>query len=143
MAWVYLILISVVPTLVACALLSLVTPPDEPPPRWRTVLAGWLTGLAQRLRREDPEPVDPPSDPFRTLRLQQRLGVVAGHVRRLEDDEHTFARAERIIASQLAYDDLLAEACRMAGVEVRATAPGDPQERFRKEVELAARGWTW
>lgn len=143
MAWVYLILISVVPTVVACALLTLVSPPDEPPPRWRTAVARWLEALVHRLRPEPPPASETASDPFLTLRLQQRLGVVAGHVRRLERDEHTFARAERIIASQLAYDDLLAEACQLAGVEVRQAAPGDPQERFRKEVELAERGWTW
>ncbi|WP_449385996.1 hypothetical protein [Cellulomonas soli] len=44
---------------------------------------------------------------------------------------------------RLAYDELLAEACRLAGVEVGPHAKGDPAERFREEVELASRGWAW
>ena len=75
--------------------------------------------------------------------MQERLGVVADHVRSLELDPRTFARAERIIASQLAYDQLLVEACQLAGVEVQPAAKGDPAERFREEVELASRGWAW
>jgi hypothetical protein len=75
--------------------------------------------------------------------VQVRRGGVADHLRRLEEDTHAWARAERIIASQLAYDALLAEACRLAGVEVLPRAKGDPWERMREEVELASRGWTW
>ncbi|MEV7974259.1 hypothetical protein [Cellulomonas sp. NPDC089187] len=82
-------------------------------------------------------------DPFDALLVQTRLGIVAQHLRRLEDDPHAWARAERIIAGQMAYDQLLAEACRLAGVEVLPRAKGDPWERLREEVELTARGWTW
>jgi len=102
-------------------------------------VAGHLEHVAARLRRER----KPEYDPFMTLRVQERLGIVADHVRSLELDPHTFARAERIIASQLAYDQLLAEACHLAGVEVQVVAKGDPSERFREEVELASRGWAW
>lgn len=138
MNWALLLLCAAAPTVVLTAVWSLIPSPDEPP-HWRAALAGRLERAAARLRRERPAA----EDPFSTLRVQQRLGVVANHVRRLEEDQHTFARAERIIASQLAYDQLLAEACRMAGVEVRPAAKGDPAERFREEVELASRGWTW
>ncbi len=138
MTWALLLLTSLIPTVVLCGLWSLIPSPDEPP-RWRVALAESLEALADRLRRPRPAALDP----FLTLRVQQRLGVVAEHVRLLEGDERAFARAERIIASQLAYDQLLAEACRLAGVEVRPAATGDPQERFREEVELTARGWTW
>lgn len=138
MTWALLILISVAPTVLLCAVWSLIPSPEEPP-RWRVALAERLEALAERLH---PRHVDP-YDPFLTLRVQQRLGAVAAHVRRLEADERTFARAERIIASQLAYDQLLAEACHLAGVEVLPAATGDAQERFREEVELAARGWSW
>ncbi|QGQ18131.1 hypothetical protein GC089_01175 [Cellulomonas sp. JZ18] len=138
MTWALLLLCAAAPTVLLWAVWSLI-PSAEEPPRWRTALAGRLERLAARLRRERRVP----EDPFSTLRVQERLGVVANHVRRLEEDQRTFARAERIIASQLAYDQLLAEACRMAGVEVRPAATGDPAERFREEVELASRGWTW
>lgn len=138
MTWALLLLASAAPAALLCALWCLIPSPDEPP-RWRTTLAGALEAVAARLRRHPA----PTYDPFVTLRVQSRLGAVAEHVRRLEDDERTFARAERIIASQLAYDQLLAEACRLAGVDVHPAFTGDRQERFREEVELAARGWTW
>ncbi|MDQ0425200.1 hypothetical protein [Cellulomonas iranensis] len=138
MTWFLLLVVSVAPSVVLLGVWSLFPSPDEPP-RWRTWLAARLEVVAARLRHPEPEPYDP----FRTLRVQQRLGAVADHVRRLEVDVHAYARAERIIASRLAYDALLAEACGLAGVEVRPAALGDAQERFREEVELAARGWTW
>ena len=53
---------------------------------------------------------------------------------------------EASLAAVPGFDDFnleLAEACRMAGVEVPSVLTGDPQERFREEVELAARGWSW
>lgn len=83
------------------------------------------------------------ADPFDALLVQTRLTIVAEHLRRLEDDPRAWARAERIIAGQLAYDALLAQACGLAGVEVLPRAKGDPWERLREEVELTARGWTW
>ncbi len=89
------------------------------------------------------QPEAPDLDPFLALQLQTRLGVVADHVRHLEEDSRAYARAQRIIAGQLAYDALLAEACRLAGVDVLTEAAGDPGERFREEVELASRGWSW
>ena len=138
MSWLLLAAVFFIPALVFGAIWQLFPSPDEPP-RWRTWLATHLERVAARLRR----PKAPEFDPFLALRVQERLGVVADHVRSLELDLHTFARAERIIASQLAYDQLLAEACHLAGVEVQVVAKGDPSERFREEVELASRGWAW
>ena len=132
------LLLTLTPGLLFVALLQLM--PGDAPPRWRLWLAARLEAVAERLRR--PHRTVAP-DPFDALRVQDRLGVVARHVQRLEEDRRAMARAERIIASQLAYDDLLAEACRMAGVEVPPHAKGDPTERFREEVELAGRGWAW
>ncbi|GAA3800815.1 hypothetical protein [Cellulomonas soli] len=138
MVWVALCLTFLVPALVMMLFWSLFPTPDETP-RWRTALAGRLDRLARRLRRERHVSIDP----FLALHVQERLGAVADHVQELERDPHTWALAERVIASQLAYDQLLAEACRMAGVEVQPHAKGDPAERFREEVELASRGWAW
>ena len=138
MTWVLLLAISLLPALLFGFLLSLF-PGEEDAPRWRVHLAGWLRSWADRLHRPQPEVVDP----FAALWVQERLGTVAGHVRRLEGDTHCFARAERIIAAQLAYDDLLRAACGLAGVEVQQAAMGDPAERFRREVELTSRGWSW
>ncbi|GEL94163.1 hypothetical protein [Cellulomonas composti] len=114
-------------------------PSENATPRWRTVAAEHLEAWAEILRNRHPKP----PDPFDALWVQDRLTKVADHVRELELDPHLYARAERIIATQLAYDQLLAKACGMAGVEVEAHALGDPGERFREEVELTSRGWSW
>ena len=139
MTWVLMLVVSaVLPALLFGMVLALF-PGEEETPRWRAALARRLERWAQAVRREPPVT----TDPFDALWVQDRLTKVADHVRRLEGDTRGYARAERIIASQLAYDQLLAEACRMAGVEVRPHAKGDPAERFREEVELASRGWAW
>jgi hypothetical protein len=136
--WAAVLLITLGPGLLAVALLSLM-PSDRPVSHWRLALADRLEDVAGRLRRR-PRLLP---DPFDALRVQDRLGIVARHVQSLEADGRAMARAERIIASQLAYDDLLEEACRLAGVDVPPHARGDPAERFREEVELAGRGWAW
>lgn len=137
--WAALVLMTLLVGAAYYVALSLM-PPSGPVPRWRLAAANRLERLAHRLRRQQ-QPTGP--DPFAALRVQQRLGIVAQHVQRLESDITIIARAERIVASQLAYDDLLAEACSMAGVEIPPHARGDPAERFREEVELASRGWAW
>ncbi|MEO6880194.1 MAG: hypothetical protein ABI181_04480 [Mycobacteriaceae bacterium] len=114
-------------------------PADGAPPRWRLRVASLLERVAGRLRRRPP----PGPDPFVALRLQTRLGVVAANAQRLENDPAAFARAQRLIAMMLAYDQLLEEACVLAGVEAATLQPNNPDERFRKEVELTARGWSW
>ena len=137
--WAAVVLLVILgPALLFFALTAFV-PDSGHVPRWRTRLANGLEAIALRLRH----PHHSLPDPFDTLRVQDRLGVVARHVQSLEADHRAMARAERIIASQLAYDDLLAEACHLAGVDVPPHAKGDPAERFREEVELAGRGWTW
>ena len=75
--------------------------------------------------------------------MQTRLSAVADEVRALERDETAFARAHHLEATQRAYDALLAEACVLAGVATHPTDPGDESERFREEVELTSRGWSW
>ena len=100
------------------------------------------TGKPRR-RRPTAQP-----DPFDALDVQVRLGQVAALVRALESDPKVWARGKRMQATQAAYDDLLAEACELAGVEVppldrAATRALDDPERFREELELASRGWSW
>lgn len=140
MMWVLLLVSILLPAVLFGVMLSLF-PGEEEPPRWRAALARVFERWAQSLRR--PEPPSPPTDPFDALWVQDRLTKVADHVRRLELDTRGYARAERIIASQLAYDQLLAKACGLAGVEVEESPLGDPAERFREEVELTSRGWSW
>jgi predicted nucleic acid-binding protein len=85
-------------------------------------------------------------DPLDTLVLQLRLGQMADELRRLASSPG-FAAAHHTRAAQAAYDALLAEACRRAGLPVegpaRATEVNRESERLREELELASRGWTW
>ena len=88
-------------------------------------------------------------DPFEVLRLQLRLGVLADEVRSIELSATTYGRMHHWMATQAAYDALLVEACALAGIATaiapgsRTTVPQGAAERFREEVELAARGWSW
>jgi hypothetical protein len=98
-----------------------------------------------RLRRRPP----PPPDPFEVLRVQMRLAALADEVRKLERSNDVYARNHHLRATEAAYDAMLFEACRLAGVPTQpqpgrlSTLVQDRDERFREEVELASRGWTW
>jgi hypothetical protein len=87
-------------------------------------------------------------DPLVTLRLQVRLGELAAELRRVEEDPGVYARAHHWFAVQGAYDALLREACRLAGLPtesapLRADERAGADERLREELELSARGWSW
>lgn len=89
-----------------------------------------------------------PPDPLATLRLQVRLGELAAELRRVEEDPELYARAHHWFAVQCAYDALLREACRLAGLPTeRAPLHADQHsaadERLREELELSSRGWSW
>ena len=95
------------------------------------------------LRRRVPAP-----DPLTTLALQVRLSELAAEMRRIEADPDVYARAHHYLAVQGAYDALLREACRLTGLPVedaplRAGFRTGDDERFREELELSARGWSW
>lgn len=90
----------------------------------------------------------PPPDPLATLALQLRLSELAAEMRRIEADPDVYARAHHYLAVQGAYDALLREACRLTGLPVddaplRAGFRTGDDERFREELELSARGWSW
>jgi hypothetical protein len=91
----------------------------------------------------------PPPDPFEVLRVQMRLAVLADEVRALERSEDVYALGHHLRATEAAYDAMLIRACHLAGVPTSqpadspATVPQSPHDRFRAEVELAARGWSW
>lgn len=108
----------------------------------RTAAAGRPSRPASR--RPAPAP-----DPFDVLVVQVQLGRLTAQMRALEADPHAWARGRRMLAAQAAYDALLAEACRLAGVPVEQEWSPEPwgptrePERFREEMELASRGWSW
>lgn len=128
---------------------------DDPPRVWLRARRRAAHRRAERLghapRRTTPAlpAASSAPDPFDVLALQVRLGVLAAQLHALEADSHAWARGRRIIATQAAYDALLAEACRLAGVPVTQDGSAEPwgparePERFREELELASRGWSW
>jgi hypothetical protein len=109
-------------------------------------------------RRRRRSPVCTGPDPFIILEVQQRLSVIATELRVLESadaDVVYWARAHRIHTRRSAYDQLLVEACQLAGVPDPRPVPDrvplgnevriyrNEDERFSAEIELAARGWHW
>lgn len=135
------------PTAVFGAFL-LTLPPPDPPPRWRAAASRRRAALVRWWKARRPAPPPEPPDPFAALRLQVRLGVLAEQIRLLENDPRVWARGRRLQAAWAAYDALLGEACGLAGVDVPVDRPvreprRDDGERFREEMELASRGWSW
>lgn len=80
-------------------------------------------------------------DPFSALEVQLALARVERLIADLQRDDRRFARAHHLYSALAAYDRLLDEACRLAGVP-DSDAVGDTR-RLLSEVELRARGWTW
>jgi hypothetical protein len=98
-----------------------------------------LGQLADRFRRH---PVTV-ADPFDTLWLQTRLGHLATEIKRIETAPRIYARAHRLMAVEAAYDALLDEACRLAGVPEKDGPERGEDKRWLDEQELASRGWSW
>jgi hypothetical protein len=134
MAW----LAALVLFLTLCVLLSLLLP-NPPPSRWRRGVQRRTARLTRRLRRTS----EPDPDPFDTLRLQTRLGHLSTKIRSIESTPHVYARAHRLMALEAAYDDLLDEACRLAGCPDPDEQQRSEAKRWQEEQELAARGWSW
>ena len=141
MGWVFLFLL---PAMIFGMFAAVSTPRTGPPPRWRLRLNAGLGRAVRPVRRAVARHRGPAAiDPFEVLRLQTRLGVVADQVRALEADAQVYAKAHRLAATRAAYDDLLGEACRLAGIQPVPETRRSEGERLREEVELAARGWNW
>ena len=143
-------LIWLVLTVISLALIRSLWSGLGPPWHWPKLLTRAIHGRVRRaLSRAHSLPADP--DPFTVLQVQHRLGLIATELRVLEakDADLTYyARAHRIHTRRSAYDQLLAEACELAGVPARHPGPEgricrNADERFSAEIELAARGWHW
>lgn len=92
-----------------------------------------------------PAPAAAPPDPFRTLGLQRRLTALAAELDALAvDDGSVYARSAKLAVVSGAYDDVLADACTLAGVPTTRD-PGIRREvgRLTEEAALRAAGWTW
>ncbi|WP_406048062.1 hypothetical protein [Kribbella sp. NBC_00889] len=121
-----------------CALLDAVLPHSKP-----SHLRRWLQPSIDRLIRRRRRRAGVEADPFATLWVQTRLGHLAGEIRRIETTPRIYARAHRLMAVEAAYDDLLDEACRLAGVPGEADLERSEEKRWLEERELASRGWSW
>ena len=106
-----------------------------PPGRPNAVQRGWQARLIEwRARRRG-------QDPFATLHIQTRLSELAAELESLHAGEGRFALAHHLRAAQSAYDDLLDEACELAGVgPIEGTGA---VHRLLAESALRAAGWTW
>ncbi|GAA4724044.1 hypothetical protein GCM10023216_12330 [Isoptericola chiayiensis] len=87
-------------------------------------------------------------DPLVTLAIQIRLGELSRELRTVAEDPEVYARAHHWRAAQDAYDAMLREACRVAGLSVvdQPLRPDEhvaADERLREELELSSRGWNW
>lgn len=93
-----------------------------------------LRGLRHRRRNDNV---------FETLEVQLALTRIDQEIKQLRfgrgDD---FAGAHHLRAAMKAYDYLLADACRLAGVVQEPDAPVEVR-RMLAEAELQARGWDW
>lgn len=111
-------------------------------PRWsgvtdslRRARQGAAGGLIPRRRRWD-------VDPFSALEVQLALGRLEEEiVRLLRHDDDRFARGHHVMAARLAFDQVLEEACRLAGITDLPESPS--LRRIVAEAELRTRGWTW
>lgn len=137
-------------------LLAIIVPSPNPPRGLRGRLRAWRE---RRQTRRDglPDEATVPhqslptgDDPLAVLAIQVRLGVLADHIRELESDERIWARGRRLEAAQAAYDALLDEACRLAGIPSHLPPAGgaglrrnSEPDRFEDELALAQRGWSW
>ncbi|HEY7044958.1 MAG TPA: hypothetical protein VH419_14915 [Nocardioidaceae bacterium] len=129
-------IVTIAAALVFVGLLDCVLPKRRT--HWTVRLGNNLRGLVSRLRRS--RVTDP--DPFVVLRIQSRLGVLASEIRAVEADRFAYAKVRRLEALQAAYDDLLNEGCKLAGVDAFETQDREAK-RWREEQELAERGWSW
>lgn len=86
-----------------------------------------------------------PVDPFRTLALQYRLGALARELDDLAvDDGRVYARGLRLTAVNAAYDDVLEDACRLAGIPLQRDGQNRREvRRVMAESALKSAGWTW
>jgi hypothetical protein len=123
--------------MLVCAPLCYVLP--HPMSRGRRRLQPLVERISTRLGRHTASP----TDPFETLWLQTRLGHIASEIRRIEGAPGIYARAHRLMALEAAYDNLLDEACRLAGVPDQPDLEPGEQKRWQEEQELATRGWSW
>ena len=102
-----------------------------------------MSSLIDRVRRRVLRWRRRAPDPFATLELQLRLGRLAAELDTLSrGSASVFALAHHAEAATRAYEQTLAEACRLVGAPV-PEGSGGPSRRLLMEAELVNAGWTW
>ncbi len=102
-----------------------------------------MPSLIQRVRRRVPRWRRRAPDPFAVLELQLTLGRLTAELDTLARAGGTvFALAHHAEAATRAYDQTLAEACRLVGAPVPQNGPRSSR-RLLMEAELVNAGWTW
>ena len=132
-----LVIMTVAMGLTLVAIGRLVRP--DPKPAWQR---GLERGFRAATGRDRPAPQEPP-DPIELLRIQERLGVLAGQIQSLQGPSYAAASAHRLVALRAAYDDLLEQGCELAGVPPLAGVPRGEERRSYEEQALTERGWSW
>lgn len=118
----------------------------------------WLTTLGVRQWRTRSRGVDP----FAALELQLALARLEREIEELRGrGSRDFAQAHHLRAALIAYDDLLSQACRMAGLgpqlaerpaadasgtELNGSRPDEPGGEVPRMLAVAAldaQGWRW
>ena len=82
------------------------------------------------------------ADPFRTLELQSRLSRLSREIELLDrESAPRFALGHHAQAAIRAYDQTLADACRLQGLP--APQGEGATDRLLAEAALLQAGWTW
>jgi len=106
-----------------------------------------MPAILERLRRSFPALIPgflpaPPPDPFHTLELQIRLTRLSQELNSLNMDKtREFAVGHHSRAATIAYEQTLADACRLVGMPVEDT--NGAAQRLLAEANLFRAGWVW
>lgn len=125
--WVELVLMAMAPVAIMWAIFNLGRVLDA------------CDSLRRRLRNHDDEPDLAPIPVQKIASDLRRLNAFLDEL----DRSDAPARAERLKAAVLAYDDVLLIACRTLDVPAPERAPLDSVARLQTEAALAQQGLVW
>lgn len=127
MIWVVLVAMTMAPVAVMWVIFNVGRVGDAIESAWR------------RLRKREPEPELAPIPVQKIVSDLRRLNAFLDEL----DRSDAPARAERLKAAVLAYDDVLLIACRTLDVPAPERGPLDSVERLQTEAALAQHGLVW
>jgi hypothetical protein len=128
--WLELGLLALLPAAVILVLINLTAIGDAVGTLWRSML--------RRVRRR---PADEPAA-MSVEKIAADLRRINAYLDNLERSDAP-ARAARLKAAVLAYDDVLLLACRTLEIPAPDSAPLEPVDRLQTEAALAQHGLVW